>query len=544
MFRIRGLAGLAAGPPQPRPDVPAMNDLSALVLILPPLALLTIGLVPGRPGRGRPEAVAALVAGLAGSMTAAAALVAVGVGLGAASWRPLPEAAWASLRWDGAACLMLGLVGLVGWVVARYARRTVAGDATADLFQRRIALTLGAVGVFVLAGNLGMMLAAWSLASVGLRGLLLHESDRPGARRGAGWMALVSRVGDIALVIAAVLVLRRHGTLDLTAIHDLAAAAGSDTPATNDVRGIAWLLVIGCGIKTALVPFHFWLPETLEAPTPVSALMHAGVVNAGGYALIRTAPLVSPDPSALAGLVAVGGLTACLGGLMMAAQANVKRQLAFSTIAQMGLMMLQCGLGGFAAAMLHILAHSGYKAHAFLTHGEALERLQAQRLPQLATVAAAGPFAGGLRLLAAGCIASVALVIGLTLVGVSPAAKPGGWVLAAVLALGLARWLDEAFARATGPGSLAAVGLTLALGLAYAAAYRLVDLAIGPVAAVASGPAPLIAAGVVAVLGVVLLAERGLLPRAGRWGEAVRIHATNGFYVEALARRLARNASG
>jgi NAD(P)H-quinone oxidoreductase subunit 5 len=214
-------------------------------------------------------------------------------------------------------------------------------------------------------------------------------------------MTLVSRVGDVALLVAAVLVLRRYGTLDLAAIHDL-ATANADAAATNDGRAIAWLLVIGCAIKTALVPFHFWLPETLEAPTPVSALMHAGVVNAGGYALIRTAPLVSLEPLALAGLVAVGGLTACLGGLMMAAQANVKRQLAFSTIAQMGLMMLQCGLGSFAAAMLHILAHSGYKAHAFLTHGEALERLQSQRLPELATAAPAGPLARGLRLLVAG----------------------------------------------------------------------------------------------------------------------------------------------
>ncbi len=520
-----------------------MNDLPALALILPPLALLAIGLLPGRPGRQRPEAMAALVAALAGAMAVAAVAVAAGVGLVATSWRPLPTAAWASLRWDGAACLMLGLVGLVGWVVARYASRTVAGDATADLFHRRMAVTLGAVGVFVLAGHLGVMLAAWALASVGLRGLLLDESTRPGARRGADWMTLVSRLGDVALFVAAVLVLRRYGTLDLAAIHDL-ATANADAAATNDGRAIAWLLVIGCGIKTALVPFHFWLPETLEAPTPVSALMHAGVVNAGGYALIRTAPLVCLEPSALAGLVAVGGLTACLGGLMMAAQANVKRQLAFSTIAQMGLMMLQCGLGSFAAAMLHILAHSGYKAHAFLTHGEALERLQSQRLPELATAAPAGSLARGLRLLVAGGIVAAAVASGLAIAGVSPGDKPGGWVLAAVLGLGLTRWLDETFARGTGRRSLAAVGVTVALAVAYAASYRLVDLAIGPVAVPASGPAQAIAAVVVAVLGVVLLAERGLLPRAGRWGDAVRIHATNGFYVEAIARRLARSASG
>jgi hypothetical protein len=149
-----------------------------------------------------------------------------------------------------------------------------------------------------------------------------------------------------------------------------------------------------------------------------------------------------------------------------------------------------------------------------------------------------------LRLLTAGGIVAVAVAIGLAIVGVSPAEKPGGWVLAAVLGLGLTRWLDEAFARATGWRTLGAVGLTVALAVAYAASCRLVDLAIGPIAAVASGPAQVIAAIVVAVLGVVLLAERRLLPRVGRWDDAVRIHAANGFYVEAIARRLARSASG
>lgn len=227
----------------------------------------------------------------------------------------------------------------------------------------------------------------------------------------------------------------------------------------------------------------------------------------------------------------------------MAAQANVKRQLAFSTIAQMGLMMLQCGLGGFAAAMLHTMADSGYKAHAFLAHGEALDRLHAQRLPEIATAADAGCLARGLRLLVCGGIVAVAIAIGLAIVGVALAYKPGGWVLAAVLGLGLTRWLDEAVAREPGWRSLAAVGLTFALAICYAVAYRSVDLALGEVAVAASGPAQVIAAVVVAALGVAMLAERGLLPRAGRWGEALRIHALNGFYVEALARRLSAGFS-
>ena len=121
--------------------------------------------------------------------------------------------------------------------------------------------------------------------------------------------------------------------------------------------------------------------EVVETPTPVSALLHAGVINAGGFLLIRFADVMLTAPNVLAVLAIVGGLTALLGGLVMLTQSAVKTSLAWSTVSQMGFMMLQCGLGLFSLALLHIVMHSLYKAHSFLASGGAVERVAAIRRP-------------------------------------------------------------------------------------------------------------------------------------------------------------------
>jgi NAD(P)H-quinone oxidoreductase subunit 5 len=118
---------------------------------------------------------------------------------------------------------------------------------------------------------------------------------------------------------------------------------------------------------------HGWLTEVMEAPTPVSALLHAGIINAGGVLLIRLADLVQASPGAMAALVMIGGFTALFGAVVMLTQSAVKTALAWSTVSQMGFMLLQCGLGLWALALLHIVAHSLYKAHAFLSSGGAVQ---------------------------------------------------------------------------------------------------------------------------------------------------------------------------
>jgi NAD(P)H-quinone oxidoreductase subunit 5 len=141
------------------------------------------------------------------------------------------------------------------------------------------------------------------------------------------------------------------------------------TTSSLEINSICFLLVAGAMLKSAQFPFHSWLPDTMETPTPVSALMHAGIINAGGFLIIRLNPLVTLSPAALSTLALFGAFTALFASLVMLTHASVKRSLAFSTVAQMGFMMLECGLGAFGLAVLHLVAHSLYKAHAFLASG-------------------------------------------------------------------------------------------------------------------------------------------------------------------------------
>src|SRR5690606_5255778 len=132
---------------------------------------------------------------------------------------------------------------------------------------------------------------------------------------------------------------------------------------------VGWLIICGALLKSAQFPFHTWLPDTMGTPTPVSTLMHAGIINAGGYLVIRLSPLLVENTTAMLFLATIGAVTLASASLVMLTQTSVKRMLAYSTIAQMGFMLLQCGLGAYALAVLHLIAHSLYKAHAFLSSG-------------------------------------------------------------------------------------------------------------------------------------------------------------------------------
>ena len=174
----------------------------------------------------------------------------------------------------------------------------------------------------------------------------------------------------MALIAAAVLLTLAYGTTDIAQILSAARAGNGGGLAI----AAAGFLAAAALLKSAQFPMHGWLTEVMETPTPVSALLHAGVINAGGFLLIRFADVMLLAPGVLAVLVMIGGFTALFGGLVMLTQPAVKTSLAWSTVAQMGFMILECGLGLFPLALLHIVAHSLYKAHSFLASGGAVER--------------------------------------------------------------------------------------------------------------------------------------------------------------------------
>ena len=285
------------------------------------------------------------------------------------------------LKGDELSSIVLTMVALLSLCIFRYSTRYLDGDSKRFAFYRNFQFTVFAVTFLILSNNLLMFFTAWLATSYGLHQLLLHFNERPQAVLAARKKWWVSRIGDMCLLAGIVLTYIHFGTFNFT---ELFAIAKDQEAMMTAAQGggfymIGLLFVIGAMTKSAQFPFHFWLPETMETPTPVSALMHAGIINAGGYLIIRLSPILVHATFAHALLTLVGGITAVFGALAMMSQTDVKRSLAYSTISQLGFMMIQCGLGLYTLALFHIIAHGFYKAHAFLSTGSILEEVQAPK---------------------------------------------------------------------------------------------------------------------------------------------------------------------
>lgn len=279
-----------------------------------------------------------------------------------------------SLYIDTISATMFVLVSFIGMVVVAFSQNYLAGDPGHGRFMKMISMTLGSVLLLIVAGNFFQFLAAWVSTSLALHGLLTFYSERPSAILAARKKWVVSRLGDLCILGAIVLLYSQLGSLDYAIIFKAARETQNTSLIASPFFLVAPLLALAALLKSAQFPIHGWLLEVMETPTPVSALLHAGVINAGGFLILRFSSLVSLSPFALNMLLIVGAVTAIFGSLVMLTQTSVKVSLAYSTVAQMGFMMLEFGLGMFSAAMLHIIAHSLYKAHAFLSSGETVAR--------------------------------------------------------------------------------------------------------------------------------------------------------------------------
>jgi len=520
--------------------------LPAGLLAAPLVSLLALGLIPNRRVNGAAQLLGSLttiLAGLAllGSVAAAVHVISVGPIRAAFIRWTSPVPLCLGIHVDAVAVVMMMLISLIGVIIARYSMRYLLGDPGQGRFFRWMSFTIGATLLLVMSCNLVMLVAAWILTSFGLHQLLAYYPERSWAIWAARKKFLISRFGDAMLVAALILTYRCFGTTEYTEIFAAADASHEGTAAMSFSTGlIGLLLVLGAMTKSAQFPFHSWLPDTMETPTPVSALMHAGVINAGGFLVIRLSSLISLSPIALDMLALVGAATALLGSVVMLTQTSIKRSLAYSTIAQMGFMMLQCGLGAFSAALLHIVAHSVYKAHAFLSCGSVLDtaaRLKAPVMPASPT---------GRSALALTCAISIGigLVFGtFQAIGIDIFKKPGGVVLGVILTLALTQLLWNSLA--TGVVGLALRGIinawlvTVTYCVAYLAMDRLVAGSISRHAVVQSkldvAVLVLVALGFVGVFS--LQALSGSLAKR-RWVRALYVHAMNGFYIDIPARRL------
>lgn len=274
-----------------------------------------------------------------------------------------------ALRLDALSTILFLMVALLAAAIARFAIRYLDGEERQWYFYKYLTLTVFGVSLFVLSSNLLMLFGAWLLTSYGLHRLLRFYPDRADSMNAARKKALVSRLGDLLLILAIGLVYDTFRSLEFERIFALYESWPAYRQASIRMEIIVILFVAGAMVKSAQFPFHFWLPETMATPTPVSALMHAGIINAGGFLMIRLSPLMESVQIGPAVLILTGAFTSVYGALSMIVQNNIKRKLGYSTISQMGMMLFACGLGAYGIALFHIFAHSFYKAHAFLSTG-------------------------------------------------------------------------------------------------------------------------------------------------------------------------------
>ena len=500
--------------------------MTALLLLIAPLGFALAALdAARRPCRRPPH----LIRGEAAALVALGVAV-LGIVLLLAGGPSDAVALGLGTRLDAVSTAMLAVSAFVGWAVLRYARTYLDGDARQGAFHAGLCAALAAVTAFVTAGGLIQLVLGFAATAVAINRLLRFFERRPGARRAAAKQALAAAGAGACLLGAAAILAATFDTLRIDAI--LLSAAALPGP---QAAGAAILLALAALLASAQMPFHGWVTDAMEAPTPVSALLHAGVVNAGGFLVIRFAPVMLDAPIVLAVLALAGGATALAAALVMLTQPAVKTALAWSTVAQMGFLLLQCGLGLFALGLLHIAAHSAYKAHAFLSSGSAVETVAADARP--GPVAVPGPRAVLLSFL----LALVIYAAGTALLGGAGKA-PQALALGAMLIFGtaylVAQGLAEAAPRAlTIRTSVAAAAATVAYFALQAGAEWWTRLSVPPVPA----PGPLewlVMILAVAGFGAVALAQAMLPLWAGHPAvRGLRVHLTNGLYADAAVER-------
>ncbi len=289
-----------------------------------------------------------------------------------------------SLYVDPLAVLLLLLVTGVSAVVHVYSSRYMIGDPRYSRFFALIALFTSAMAMLVMSNNLLLTYMCWEVMGICSYLLISHWSHRPAACRAATKAFLVNAVADVGLALGVYLTFLTFGTLDIQQILsradsisgqtiDLLGWAGLSLPVQTTTL-IMLLLFTGAMGKSAQVPLHVWLPFAMEAPTPVSALIHAAtMVNAGPFLLVRLSPLLVHSPAAMTVIAIIGATTALFGALVSLTQTDIKKLLAYSTISQIGFMIMTCGVGAFVAAVFHLLAHGFLKGFLFLSTGNALQ---------------------------------------------------------------------------------------------------------------------------------------------------------------------------
>ena len=320
---------------------------------------------------------------------------------------------------DGLAAVMLVVVSFVSLMIQLYSGAFMEGDKRFAWYYAVLNLFTASMLGLVLAPNFIQLYVFWEL--VGLCSYLLvgHWFEKPSARDAAVKAFVVTRVGDAALFVGIIIFWATTGS---TAFTDISAAAQAGFIGGSLFTTAVILVFIGAVGKSAQFPLHVWLPDAMEGPTPVSALIHAAtMVAAGVYLVARTYDIFVQSPTAMLVVAYIGGFTALMAATMALVKKDIKRVIAYSTVSQLGYMMLGLGLGSYTAGVFHLYNHAFFKALLFLCAGSIIYAMDSYNLFEM----------GGLRRRMPITFWTM-LIAGLSLSGIFPFA--GFWSKDAIVA--------------------------------------------------------------------------------------------------------------
>jgi NADH-quinone oxidoreductase subunit L len=279
---------------------------------------------------------------------------------------------------DHLTLIMLGVVTGVGFLIHLYSVGYMAHEEGYWRFFAYLNLFMFFMSVLVLAKNFLLMFVGWEgvgLASYLLIGFYFKKDSAANAGKKA---FIVNRIGDFGFLLAMFLIVREFGSLDFT--HVFNAISVSPEWHGGILTAIALLLVLGAVGKSAQIPLYVWLPDAMEGPTPVSALIHAAtMVTAGVYMVARCHTLFHRSPYALGVVAIIGAATAIFAACIGMVQHDIKRVLAYSTVSQLGYMFLACGVGAYEAGIFHLMTHAFFKALLFLAAGSVIHALSGEQ---------------------------------------------------------------------------------------------------------------------------------------------------------------------
>ena len=371
-----------------------------------------------------------------------------------------------SIRLDSVSTLMFAMIAVIGFVVVKFSLNYLDGDERQGRFIGRLAATIASVQLLVLSGNLGLLFISWVLTSVSLHRLLVFYHERPGAVVAARKKFVMARLGDITLFTSVALIYSQFNTGNLESIFSATASliSAGTVPIQLEIAGL--FLVFAALFKSAQFPTHGWIIEVMETPTPVSALLHAGLLNAGPFLLIRMAFVMEASSYASILIIAIGGFTALFASLAFLTQTSVKTALGYSSVAHMGFSLFVCGLGVYHAAMLHLMAHSFYKAHSFLSSGSIIDRLRAMKVVKAERTGS--PFK-----ILLGFILAAAVYTGFTMIwGIDPIEEVALFAIGAIIVMGLTTLFASAL---DSNGSFALILRASVLAIVVAASFFILE---------------------------------------------------------------------